>query len=81
MLRSFRWMDYVDAFEEESIWGRGMLARLFGVSVSTASYHLEKAVEAGELEKRHGYLGGQSGWLYALPGYISDTEVRYEHSE
>lgn len=62
-----RYEDYVNAFELGDAWGRADLAKRFGVSLSTARYHLERAVAVGLLHKQYGWLGRQSGWLYALP--------------
>ena len=63
----YRWLDYVEKFEDGSIMTRKDVALLFGVGRSTARYHLERAVESGELNKQYGWTGKQSGWLYALP--------------
>lgn len=62
-----RFEDYVLRFGENTVWGRADLAREFGVSLNTAKYHLERAVKNGKLHKQYGWLGQQSGWLYALP--------------
>jgi hypothetical protein len=65
---TYRWTDYVDVFEVGDKLTRADLATHFGVGGSTARYHLERAVLAGALNKVFGWLGGQSGWIYALPG-------------
>lgn len=63
----FRWMEYVNAFKPGKVGTRADLAEHFGVGRSTARYHLDRAVEAGKLNRAYGWTGKQSGWLYALP--------------
>lgn len=38
----------------------------FGVSLSCATYHIERAVSAGMVEKAYGYISNQPGYLYFL---------------
>lgn len=70
----YRYIDYVDQLGAGDQMSRQWFADLFGVGVSTARYHLERAVRAGELNKAYGFLGKQSGWLYALPSTMSRLE-------
>lgn len=73
--RSITFHKYVSAIGKGEIVGRQDMADQFGVSYSTATYHLEKAVAEGLLNKQYGYLGGnQPGWLYALPATMPRLE-------
>lgn len=58
---------YAEALEQGEQASREDIAFLMGVSYSTATYHLERAVRAGLLNKQYGYISKQPGWLYALP--------------
>jgi transposase len=69
---TFRYHDYVGKFNSYDILSRSEIADLFGVGRSTATYHLERAVEEGLLEKQYGWLGKQSGWLYSKPGLLPE---------
>lgn len=62
-----RWCEYVDSFEHGDIKTRREVAQEFGVGWSTARYHLDRAVEAGFLNRQFGWTGKQTGWLYGLP--------------
>lgn len=64
---TYRWREYVAVFELGEKLTRQHLANHFGVGCSTARYHLDRAVAAGALNRVYGWLGKQSGWLYALP--------------
>lgn len=64
---TYRWEDYVEVFELGEKLTRQHLASHFGVGGSTARYHLDRAVKNGKLNRVYGWLGKQSGWLYALP--------------
>jgi hypothetical protein len=61
---------FVEFVEEKGDWvGRKECAQAFDVHPSTATYHLEKAVQFGALEKQPGFIGNQPGWIYGLPGW------------
>lgn len=70
----FRWEDYLEMFGDKTILTRADLAKMFGVGGTTARYHLERAVDAGALNKQYGWVGGQSGWLYGLPSSMPRLE-------
>lgn len=63
----YRYIDYVDLLNPGDCMTRQWFADVFGVGCSTARYHLERAVVAGELHKFYGWTGKQSAWLYGLP--------------
>lgn len=48
------------------------MAKRHGVTITTATYHLERAVYAGLLSKSYGYISNQPGWLYYHPGPDTD---------
>lgn len=61
------YMLYTDAIGEGEIVSRSIMARRMKVNTTTAKYHLERAVEAGEINRAWGSIGNQRGWVYALP--------------
>ena len=59
---------FVGYVAEQGDWvSRRMCADAFEVHISTATYHLEKAVQLGALTKIQGFIGRQPGWIYGLP--------------
>lgn len=65
--RSIMWINYVNAIEQGAMVTRDDMAQHFGVSNTTARYHLETAVKRGFLNKQIGFINNNSGWLYARP--------------
>lgn len=61
------YMFYTGAIGEGEVVSRSDMAKRMGVHYSTAMYHLERAVKAGELNKAVVWVGNQTGWGYALP--------------
>lgn len=75
---------YAQAVGEGRAVSRRDMADLFGVSVSTAKYHLERAVSHGLLNKVYDYIGKQPGWLYASPltmPYLGNGEFQWQPTE
>lgn len=66
-IRGLKYIEYAQAIEQGAIVTRQECAEHFGVSYSTARFHLDRAVEAGLLHKQYGFISEQPGWLYALP--------------
>jgi response regulator of citrate/malate metabolism len=64
-LRGITYERYVDAIGQGEIVSRSMMAERMGVSYTTAQYHLDRAVQEGELNRAYGYIGRQPGWVYA----------------
>jgi len=57
---------YVDLIGQGDI-TRAEAAEHFGVHKSTATYHLERAVAEGDLERFYSYTrANQTGWAYRL---------------
>ena len=62
------YMRYVDLVGEGDI-TRSEAADLMGVSKTTATYHLERAVIEGALERFYAWAkANQTGWAYRRPG-------------
>lgn len=61
------YLQYVVNIKPGQIVSRSDMAQHFGVHITTATRHLEKAVKAGLLNKQIGWVGRQGGWLYAHP--------------
>lgn len=73
--RGVRMFDYVRATGKGTLQSRRDYAEFFGVSYSTALYHLERAVNEGYLNKQIGWVTDrQSGWLYGLPETLPRLE-------
>jgi len=66
-MRGIKYIEYANALGQGEILSRDDFAELMGASYSTATYHLERAVMAGLLNKQYGFISHQPGWLYALP--------------
>lgn len=60
---------YPGFFNRGDILNRSQVAERAGRSYSTVTYHLERAVSAGLLNKQYGFPADctQPAWLYALP--------------
>lgn len=55
-------------------------ARIMGVHKSTATYHLDRAVSQGVLERYQGWTTeNQYGWIYRIPG--SNLPLPFEGME
>lgn len=66
-LRGIRYEEYASLVGQGAILARKDFADAMGVSYTTAVYHVERAVNAGLLNKQYGYISKQPGWLYARP--------------
>lgn len=65
---SIKYREYVALLGQGDIWTREDFAKKMGVSYTTAVYHLNAAVQAGQLNAAIGYVSqSKVGWLYALP--------------
>lgn len=61
------YMEYADKVGQGEIVSRADMAERMGVGYSTAKYHLDRAVNAGLLNRAVVWIGRQTGWGYAQP--------------
>lgn len=66
-LRGITFEKYAAVVRSGEILTRAEIAERMCVSYSTATYHLDRAVRVGLLNRQYGYISNQPGWLYAQP--------------
>ena len=83
--RGITYEQYAGVIGEGEVLSRKEVAERVGKHYSTVTYHLERAVSAGLINKAYGYTAsGQPGWVYAkkrtMPKFAgADFNNNYEN--